>query len=122
MRLFQLPSHRFRHPLARALSLIVGVALLGVMLVFGLVVAGVLLVGGGLWLALRQWNRARGRPCGAGCRRCPPARAGRRFRGAARPPPDRSLTRKKRMACVGAPDQTGIIWKPEHRHVRYRTP
>lgn len=59
MRLFQLPSHRFRHPLARALSLIVGVALLGVMLVFGLVVAGVLLVGGGLWLALRQWNRAR---------------------------------------------------------------
>lgn len=59
MRLFQLPSHRSRHPLARALSLLVGVALLGVMLVFGLFVAGVLLVGGGLWLALRQWNRAR---------------------------------------------------------------
>lgn len=59
MRLSQLPSHRSRHPLARAVSLIVGVALLGVMLVFGLVVAGVLLVGGGLWLALRQWNRAR---------------------------------------------------------------
>ena len=59
MRLFQLPSSRPRHPLARALSLVVGVAVLGVMLVFGLVVAGVLLVGGGLWLALRQWNRAR---------------------------------------------------------------
>lgn len=59
MRLFQLPTHRSRHPLARAVSLLVGVALLGVMLVFGLVVAGVLLVGGGLWLALRQWNRAR---------------------------------------------------------------
>jgi hypothetical protein len=59
MRSFQLPSSRFRHPLARALSLVVGLALLGVMLVFGLVVAGVLLVGGGLWLALRQWNRAR---------------------------------------------------------------
>lgn len=59
MRLFQLPSHRSRHPLARALSLLVGVALVGVMLVFGLVVAGVLLVGGSLWLALRQWNRAR---------------------------------------------------------------
>jgi uncharacterized protein (DUF58 family) len=64
MRLFQLPSHRSRHPLARALSLLVGVALLGVMLVFGLVVAGVLLVGGGLWLALRQWNRARALPRG----------------------------------------------------------
>jgi len=64
MRSFQLPSSRSRHPLARALSLVVGIALLGVMLVFGLVVAGVLLVGGGLWLALRQWNRARavGRP------------------------------------------------------------
>lgn len=59
MRLFQLPSHRPRHPFARALSLVVGVAVLGVMLVFGLFVAGVLLIGGGLWLALRQWNRAR---------------------------------------------------------------
>ncbi|MGN6281253.1 hypothetical protein [Frateuria sp.] len=59
MRLFQLPSSRSRHPLARALSLVVGIAVLGLMLVFGLVVAGVLLVGGGLWLALRQWNRAR---------------------------------------------------------------
>ena len=65
MRLFQMPSHRSRHPLARALSLLVGVALLGVMLVFGLVVAGVLLVGGGLWLALRQWNRARALAGGA---------------------------------------------------------
>ncbi|HEV2541115.1 MAG TPA: hypothetical protein VGU03_15595 [Frateuria sp.] len=59
MRLYQLPLHRSRHPFARALSLVVGVVLLGAMLVFGLVVAGVLLVGGGLWLALRQWNRAR---------------------------------------------------------------
>jgi uncharacterized protein (DUF58 family) len=56
---FQLPSHRPRHPLARALSLVVGIALLGLMLIFGLVVAGVLLVGGGLWLALRQWKSAR---------------------------------------------------------------
>lgn len=59
MRLFQLPSPRSRHPIARALSLVVGVALVGLMLVFGLFVAGVLLVGGGLWLALRQWNRTR---------------------------------------------------------------
>lgn len=53
------PSHRHRHPLARLISLVVGVALLGLMLVFGLVVAGVLLVGGGLWLALRQWQAVR---------------------------------------------------------------
>ncbi|MBT2115700.1 hypothetical protein KK141_08220 [Dyella sp. LX-66] len=55
---FTLPSpRRSRHPLVRALSLLVGVALVGVLLVFGLVVAGVLLVGGGLWLALRHWTR-----------------------------------------------------------------
>lgn len=50
------PSHRHRHPLARLISLVVGIALLGLMLVFGLVAAGVLLVGGGLWLALRRWQ------------------------------------------------------------------
>ena len=73
MRSFQLPSHRPRHPLARALSLVVGVAVLGLMLVFGLVVAGVLLVGGGLWLALRQWKSARtiGRPAPAAGTRAP---------------------------------------------------
>ena len=54
---FTLPSpRRSRHPLVRALSLLVGVALVGVLLVFGLVVAGVLLVGGGVWLALRHWT------------------------------------------------------------------
>ena len=70
MRPFQLPSSRSRHPLARALSLSVGIGVLGAMRVFGLVVAGVLLVGGGLWLALRQWNRARavGRAAPAGAR------------------------------------------------------
>lgn len=65
MRSFQLPSYRSRHPFARAVSLLLGVALLGVMVVFGLVVAGVLLVGGGLWLALRQWQRARALAGGA---------------------------------------------------------
>jgi hypothetical protein len=55
---FTLPSpRRSRHPLVRALSLLIGVALVGVLLVFGLVVAGVLLVGGGVWLALRHWTR-----------------------------------------------------------------
>jgi hypothetical protein len=50
---------RPRHPLARALSLLLGVALIGVLLVFGLVVVSVLLVGGGILLAWRQWTRAR---------------------------------------------------------------
>jgi len=56
----QLPSpRRSRHPLVRALSLLVGIALLGVLLVFGLALAGVLLLGGGLWLVWRQWQRPR---------------------------------------------------------------
>lgn len=55
---FILPTmRRPRHPLARALSLLLGVAVLGVLLVFGLVVAGVLLVGGIVLLAVRQWKR-----------------------------------------------------------------
>lgn len=54
---FVLPfPRRSRHPLVRALSLLVGVALVGVLFVFGLMVAGVLLVGGGLLLALRAWT------------------------------------------------------------------
>ncbi len=53
------PVRRPRHPFARALSLLLGVALLGVLLVFGLVVVGVLLVGGGLLLAWRQWTGGR---------------------------------------------------------------
>ncbi|WP_426661451.1 hypothetical protein [Rhodanobacter aciditrophus] len=58
--LFHLPSpRRSRHPLVRALSLLLGVAMLGVLLVFGLAVAGVLLVGGGLLLAWRQWKQVR---------------------------------------------------------------
>jgi hypothetical protein len=57
---FHLPSpRRSRHPLVRALSLLLGVAMLGVLLVFGLAVAGVLLLGGGLLLAWRQWKRVR---------------------------------------------------------------
>lgn len=58
MRFVRLPMHRSRHPLARALSLIVGVALVGLLLMFGLVVGGVLLVGGGVLLALRHWRSA----------------------------------------------------------------
>jgi hypothetical protein len=53
------PMHRSRHPLARILSLLLGVAVIGVLLVFGLVVAGVLLVGGIVLLAVRQWKQGR---------------------------------------------------------------
>lgn len=55
-----MPSlRRSRHPLVRALSLLIGVALIGVLLVFGLMVAGVLLVGGTLLLGWRQWKQGR---------------------------------------------------------------
>ena len=57
---FSLPSmRRSRHPLARALSLLLGVALIGLLLVFGLVVAGVLMVGGMVLLAWRYWTNGR---------------------------------------------------------------
>ena len=50
---------RSRHPLARALSLLLGMALIGLLLVFGLVVAGVLMVGGVVLLAWSYWTRGR---------------------------------------------------------------
>jgi hypothetical protein len=56
MRIFMPSVSRSRHPLVRAVSLLLGVALIGVLLVFGLVVAGVLLVGGVLLMAWRQWR------------------------------------------------------------------
>ena len=51
--------HRRRHPLAQALSVVLGLVVIGVLMVFGLVVAGVLTVGGALWLVWRQWKRGR---------------------------------------------------------------
>jgi len=59
---FSLPSMRHpRNPLARALSLLIGVAVIGVLLVFGLVVVSVLLVGGVVLLALRRWKQSSAR-------------------------------------------------------------
>ena len=56
--IFQLPApRRSRHPLVRALSLLLGLATVGLLLVFGLVVAGILMVGGAVFLAWRQWRR-----------------------------------------------------------------
>lgn len=63
---FVLPApRRARHPLVRALSMLLGLAVVGVLLVFGLAVAGVLLVGGVLLLAIRQW-KWRARPSAGG--------------------------------------------------------
>jgi hypothetical protein len=67
---FSLPMpRRSRHPLVRALSLLVGLAVVGVLMVFGLVVAGVLLVGGAVVFALRQWSRKRAVVSPVGSRR-----------------------------------------------------
>lgn len=53
-----LPSmRRSRHPLARVLSLVLGLALLGLLLIFGLLAAGILLVGGSALLVWRYWTR-----------------------------------------------------------------
>ena len=57
MRLFVHSLRRPRHPVARFLSLLLGLAVIGVLLLFGLVVAGVLLVGGVILLAIRQWKQ-----------------------------------------------------------------
>jgi hypothetical protein len=54
------PIRRSRNPIARALSIVAGLAVLGVLLVFGVVVIGVLLAGGLVFLAVRQWKLARG--------------------------------------------------------------
>jgi hypothetical protein len=53
------PVRRSRHPLVRALSVLVGLAVVGVLMVFGVVVLGVLVVGGGVLMAVRQWKLSR---------------------------------------------------------------
>lgn len=58
------PIRRSRNPLVRALSLVAGLAVLGVLLVFGVVVLGVLMAGGIVFLAVRQWKLAAARANG----------------------------------------------------------
>ncbi len=53
------PMRRPRHVLVRILSLVAGVAALGLLLIFGLLAAGILLVGGSTLLAWRYWMRRR---------------------------------------------------------------
>ncbi|CAM5607516.1 hypothetical protein [Rhodanobacter lindaniclasticus] len=62
MRLYLHSMRRPRHPLARFLSLLLGLAVIGESPVFGLVVAGVLLVGGVIVLAIRQWKQGSAKP------------------------------------------------------------
>ena len=63
---FVLPApRRARHPLVRALSVLIGLAVVGVLMVFGLMVASVLLVGGVVLLAVRQWKLRAGVPARA---------------------------------------------------------
>lgn len=50
------PIRRSRNPLVRALSLIIGLAVVGVLMVFGVVVLAVLVIGGGAFLVWRQWK------------------------------------------------------------------
>jgi hypothetical protein len=54
------PIRRSRNPLVRALSLVLGLAVVGVLLVFGVVVLGVLMAGGLVFLAVRQRKLAHG--------------------------------------------------------------
>jgi hypothetical protein len=58
------PIRRSRNPVARALSVVAGLAVLGVLLVFGVVVLGVLVAGGLVFLAVRQWKLATARANG----------------------------------------------------------
>jgi hypothetical protein len=58
------PIRRSRNPLVRALSIVAGLAVLGVLLVFGVVVLGVLVAGGLVFLAVRQWKLATARAQG----------------------------------------------------------
>ncbi|HUW54375.1 MAG TPA: hypothetical protein VMV99_13270 [Rhodanobacter sp.] len=51
------PTRRPRHPLLRTLLLILGLIVAGLMLMFGLLVATALMIGAALSLAVRQWKR-----------------------------------------------------------------
>jgi len=71
MRLVFPPIRRSRNPLVRALSLVLGLAVVGVLLVFGVVVLGVLFAGGLVFLAVRQWKLSRARMAGGAARSAP---------------------------------------------------
>jgi hypothetical protein len=59
---FVMPPLRHRHPLVRLLSAVLGLAVLGALLVFGLLALAVFAVVGGIWLLVHQWRHARMAP------------------------------------------------------------
>lgn len=59
MRLLVSPPRHSTHPLLRLASVLLGLALLGLLLFFGLLAAGVLLIGSSVWLLWRRWIRGR---------------------------------------------------------------
>jgi hypothetical protein len=59
MRFVLPPLHRPRHPLLRVLSALLGVAVLGALLVFGLLALAVFAVVGGGLLLWRRWAQSR---------------------------------------------------------------
>ena len=68
MRFVLPPVRRPRHPLARILMAALGLAVLGVFMVFGLIALAVLVSVGAIMLLVRQWKIARAqrhRPRGA---------------------------------------------------------
>lgn len=66
------PIRRSRNPLVRILSVIAGLAVVGVLLVFGTIVLGLLVAGSVVFFAIRQWKLAR---AGHGARRAGPSAA-----------------------------------------------
>lgn len=67
MRIFLPPVRRPRHPLARLLMAVLGLAVLGVFMVFGLFAMAVFIAVGGILFLVRWWGQrhaARAAPAG----------------------------------------------------------
>lgn len=77
MRFVLPPVRRPRHPLARVLLAVLGLAVLGVFMVFGLIALAVLVCVGATMLLVHQWKLARARRRGP----APEARTARHDHG-----------------------------------------
>lgn len=60
MRFVFLPTYRPRHPLARVAAALLGIAVFGALLVFGLIALGVLIAVGGALMLVRAWRGRHG--------------------------------------------------------------
>jgi fatty acid desaturase len=65
MRVFLPPMRRPRHPVMRVLMALLGLAVLGVFMVFGLMALAVFIAVGGVLFLLRWWNTRHQRRNGA---------------------------------------------------------